>query len=412
MKKIKIENKELKGKVKISGSKNSSLALICASLLSNKKVTLKNVPNISDIKDLLRVFSKMNVDFKYKNNKLVINPNFIYQDLLFEEIKKIRASYYLMGVFLALFNKVKIRYPGGCVIGKRPIDFHLEGFKKAGCIIEEENGILNIYAKKLSPFIYKFPKKSLGGTVNLIILASKIEGKTILKNVSTEPEINDLLKMLKLMGVNIIIKDDMIIINGTNNFKKIKYNIMPDRIEAFTYMVLGLYSKKLKITKINPNNLTKPIEILRDANAKLKLKKNGIIMYSSKLKPINVISGNYPLLSTDQMPLLYPIFARVKGESTFKETIFENRFNVCDELIKSNANITYTENTIYISGVKNILSNIYYPQDLRAAAALLIEAIIDGKSTVCNLHFLERGYENIYLKLRKIGVKFQIISEN
>lgn len=411
MKKIKIEKTKLKGKVKISGSKNSSLAIICASLLTDKKVILKNVPNITDIKDLLKVFSKINIDFKYKNNKLVIYPNFKYQDLLFEEIKKIRASYYLMGVFLALFNKVKIKYPGGCVIGKRPIDFHLEGFKKAGCVIEEENGILNIYAKKLSPFTYEFPKKSLGGTVNLIILASKIEGKTILKNVSTEPEINDLIKMLKLMGINIDLKDDTVTINKNNNFKNIKYNIMPDRIEAFTYMVLGLYSHKLKITKINPNNLIKPIEILKDANAKFKLRKNKIIMYSSKLKPINVTSGNYPLLSTDQMPLLYPIFARVKGESIFKETIFENRFNVCDELIKSNANISHNENTIFIKGVNKILSNDYYPQDLRAAAALLIEAIIDGKSTVCNLHFLERGYENIYLKLKKIGVKFRIISD-
>ena len=179
----------IKGSVKISGSKNASLPIIAASLVTSKNTILKNVPKIMDIENYLKILKRIDCSYKFKNNKLNIISTPKKVDLLFEEIKSIRASYYLMSVFLILFGKVNISYPGGCSIGSRPIDFHLEGFKAAGCEVSCDDKMVSIITKNLKPFIYKMPKKSLGATVNLMILASKIEGRSIIENASTEPEL-------------------------------------------------------------------------------------------------------------------------------------------------------------------------------------------------------------------------------
>jgi len=399
----------VKGEVKISGSKNASLAIIAAALVTSNKAILKNVPSILDINNLNIILNKIGVATSLKNNKLKIDNKIINKPLLFDEIKEFRASYYLMSVFLSLFNEVSIYVPGGCNIGARPIDYHLEGFKEAGCDVCFEKDIVHVRTKELKPFTYTLPKKSVGATVNLIILASKIEGKSIIKNASTEPEIDDLIKFINKGNAQVFRNGNNIVIHGSKPFnKKIKYEVMFDRIEAFTFMCIGVNSKRLKIKKINPKDLKTQISILANANMKYKLKNTSIIIYKSKLSPVAVKSGHYPELSTDQMPMLYPIFSRVEGDSIFTEEIFENRFSVCEELRKNGADISIDKNKITIKGKDKFTSGEFYSKDLRGAASLLIEGILNPNSDIYNLKYLERGYENIYKKLKKIGVKFEI----
>ena len=329
--------------------------------------------------------------------------------LLFDEVKNFRASYYLMSVFLALFKEVEIYYPGGCLIGSRPIDFHLEGFKMAGCIVEQTENIIRIKANELKTFVYRIPRKSMGATVNLMILASKIDGKSIIKNASTEPEIDDLIKYLNKGYSKVFRKGEDVIIIGSKDVKDtIKHKIIPDRIEAFTYMCIGVNSKKLTVKNTDIKHLKMPIYFLKNAGANLKIKRNKITIRKSKLKNINANSGDYPSLSTDQMPLLYPLFSRVNGISNFKEGIFESRFNVCDELRKTKADIKIENNTVIINGKDEIIGSHLYAKDLRGAASLLIEGIINQSSTIYNLEYLERGYNNIYKNLKKIGLNFKL----
>lgn len=406
---MRIYPSKIKGKVKISGSKNAALPIIAASIVLCKKTKLINVPNITDVENLVNILYKIGCKTKLSKNKLILNSNVNQGELLFEEIKKFRASYYLMSVYLTLFNEVKIYSPGGCNIGKRPIDFHLEGFKSAGCIIEHEEDVIFIKANKLHPFIYKIPKKSLGATVNLLILGSKIKGMSIIQNASTEPEIDDLISYIN-KGYSKAYRDggDIIILGNDKVKPYIKHKIFPDRIECFTYMCIGLNSEKLLIKNIKINNLRIPIKCLKDVGANIKCKKNSLIIKKSKLQPINIDSGDYPKLSTDQMPLLYPIFMRVNDKSTFTEGIFEDRFLVCEELRKINKNIVIDNNRVLISGLCDNGSYDLYPKDLRAAACLLIEGMINQNSTINNLYYLERGYDDIYKKLQKIGLNFKL----
>ena len=408
IKKMTIYPSKVRGSVKISGSKNSSMPIIAASLITCETSKLSNIPNIKDIDNLTNILKKIGCRIKRKKTSLKIKSNFQKCDLIFDEIKEFRASYYLMSVFLAKFNEVKIYYPGGCAIGSRPIDFHLEGFRLSGCVVEENNDVINIKANELHPFIYKMPKKSLGATVNLIILASVICGKTILKNASTEPEIDDLIKFINKGNAKVYRKNNDIIIIGSNISKKnIKHKVIPDRIECFTYMCIGSISEKLTIKNIDTNHLKMPIYHLKNAGLFIKIRNKSLIVKKSTLKNITVNSGDYPALSTDQMPMLYPLFTRVEGKNFFTEGIFENRFLVCEELRKTNANIVIDNKRVIITGKKDIITTELYANDLRGAAALLLECIINQGGTVHNLKYLERGYSDIYKKLKKIGLSFK-----
>lgn len=408
MQKIKTFPSTVKGMVKISGSKNASLPIVVAALLNKGKTILKNVPNISDINKLLKILKRIGILYSSKR-RIVIKGKVEYQELLYQEIKEFRASYYLMGLFLALFKEVKIYAPGGCQIGQRPINFHLSGFIEAGVEVISDNSIIHLKANKLRPFCYEMPKKSLGATVNLLLLASKINGCSVIKNASTEPEVDDLMNFLNKLGIKTFRYTNMIIIYGkTNICKKISYKVMPDRIEAMTFIALGSQSEQLIIKNINKEHLKKPLEVLVKAGLKAVIKPKKIKVYHSHLQPISIKSGDYPEISTDQMPLFYPLFTRIKGISYFTEGIFESRFSVVEELKKANADIRIIDKTVIIQGGNDLIGNIFIAKDLRAAATLLIESIINGNSTMENLYYLERGYEDIYQKLKRIGVNFNI----
>lgn len=409
MNKMVIFPSKLKGVVKISGSKNAGLPIIAASLVVAEEIKLSNVSNISDINNMITILNKIGINARRRGSNLNING--VCNDVLlhFEEIKKFRASYYLMSVYLALFNKVSIHMPGGCKIGLRPIDYHLKGFESAGCEVNILDDIVEIQTKELKPFRYALPQKSLGATVNLIILGSKIEGKSIIENASTEPEIDDLIKFINKGSAQVFRRDNNIVIYGSSLFnKKIKHNIMPDRIEAFTYLCIGVNARKIKIKNVDITHLKEPLAIFKEARLSYVIKGKNITVYKSELQPVKVLSDNYPKLSTDQMPLMYPIFSRAEGTSVFTEGIFKERFKVCDELKKVGADITLMNDSIKIVGKEINEGADFEPTDLRGAASLLIEAIINGKSTITNLEYLERGYENIYKKLKKLGLKYKL----
>ena len=410
MYKMQTFSSKVKGSVRISGSKNATLPIIVAALLNKGRTYLKNIPKITDVDNLLAVIKKIGCRVKFKSHHVLIESDLKYQDLLFEELKKFRASYYFMGLFLALFKEVKIYAPGGCQIGNRPINYHLEGFKLAGVDVVEDNQIVHLKANKLQPFTYSLPKKSLGATVNLLLLASKIDGISTIENASTEPEVDDLINFMNFLNIKVIRFQNMIIIEGKKQINlNVSYSVMPDRIEAMTYLMLGVFSERIKIKQINLLHLEKPLMLLKQSGLNCKFGRRQIIVYRSRLKPIQLISGDYPEISTDQMPLFYPIYSRMEGVSYFTEMIFDNRFHVVKELQKTNADIIVIDKTVCITGKNNLIGNDLVATDLRAAASLLLEAIINGDSTVTNLFYLERGYDDIYNKLRKLGVVFKVI---
>ncbi len=409
MNSIKIKPSNIRGSIKVSGSKNSALPIIVGALLNEKNVVLSNVANISDINELLSIITDLGCACKFKRDKLKINcSGLLNKDILYDSCKKIRASYYLMGLYLAKYNHVKIKLPGGCDIGERPIDYHLMGFEALGCKYKINDDVIEIALIRPTPAVINLPKKSLGATINLVLLASSIEGKTIINNISIEPELIDFLDFMINQGVDIVKKGNTLIINGGKRInKKVKYKIIPDRIEASTFICLGLITNKIKIKNINIKHLRNLTSILLKSNAKLKIGKKNITAYNSKMSNINVTSGEYPMLSTDIFPMLLPVMAYTT-KSSLKETIYESRFSVANELTKLGVNINIINNECFVNGIETSNSNICEATDLRCAASLLIFAISLNKDVVINnFDLINRGYSDILRKLSKIGVEYE-----
>lgn len=411
MKSIKIEPSTIKGTVKISGSKNSALPIIVGALLNKQKTTLNNVANIKDIDELLNIVNFLGCDIKRKKNKLTLRPNLKNKDITHDSCKTFRASYYLMGLYLALFNHVKIPLPGGCNIGERPINFHLDGFETLGCKYIITNDIIEIALINPKAATINLPKKSLGATVNLILLASSINGVTTINNISLEPELMDFINFMKKSGVNITIEGTSVYIKGGNLInKKIKHKIIPDRVEAATFIALGLITNRVKVKNAQVSHLQNFLNPLIKNNANIIVKKNSITSSKSTVTGFNILSAEYPNLSTDIFPLLIPIMAYSNDECSIKETIYENRFKVAEELEKLGVTIKLKDNKCYING-RNILDSYNAnATDLRCAASLLIYALSLNKTCIItNFDYIERGYSNIYQKIKKLHSNFIVI---
>ncbi|MFI3284504.1 MAG: UDP-N-acetylglucosamine 1-carboxyvinyltransferase [Erysipelotrichaceae bacterium] len=414
MKKILIKNSNIYGNVKIDGSKNSALPIICASLLTDKKTTLYNIPNIIDVNNLITISNKVGANIKRKGNKLIIKPRLEKTDLLDPMCKTFRASYYLMGVYLALFKHATIYLPGGCSIGKRPIDYHLLGFEKLGADYEIIDDYIDIKIINPKPANIVLPKQSLGAAINIALVASKINGTTTIQNISKEPEMIDFINFMNIMGNDLKIDGTTLYINGSykdlNN--KNNYQIIPDRIEAATYLALGLITDSVKIKYKGTLYLDNFLTPLINNGAIFKRDKQSITACKSTIQGFSITSGNYPLLSTDIFPLLLPIFAYSKGTSTLIETIYEDRFKVCEELQKIGVNIIIEKNKCTISDIKlNYKLNVVKAHDLRCAASLLIYSIAKKEDIIIeNIDIIERGYSNIYNKLKKIGLVYEFIN--
>ncbi len=404
---------KLKGHIKISGSKNASLPILAATLLSNKKIILKNLPKVRDIETMLSLLKSLGSKIKFFDNKIIIdnskqNKKFASYSL----VKTMRAGILVLGPLLAKHKSAKVSLPGGCAIGTRPIDIHLKALSKLGVkfIIDQGYVIANA-PKGLKGNKIKFSKISVGATENLIIAACFAKGTTILSNCAIEPEIRDLTNFLSAMGCNIKwISKRKIKIIGVNEIHEISYSVMFDRIEAGTYMVAAAVTKgNLRISKINPEIIKTEIGILKKLGSKIIVKKNEIqIIGNKKIKSAEIITSPYPGFPTDLQAQIMVLLCMANKSSIIKENIFENRFMHVAELNRMGAKISTNGNKAYVKGNVNFAPAQLMATDLRASVSLILAALTaKGKSVINRIYHLDRGYENIEKKLKKVGAKIR-----
>ena len=407
----------LSGEIKISGAKNAALALIPAALLSNKKVKIHNVPNISDIENIKEILRHLNVKMKETKEYLEIDASKLINAPVPEEIsKKLRASYYFMAALLGREKKVVMHFPGGCNIGKRPIDQTLKGFVGLGATIDMIDDCYTITADNLKGSKIYLDMPSVGATINTLIASVLAEGTTIIENAAKEPEIVNVAEMLNNMGANIKgAGTSTIEINGVKELHEAEVKVIPDRIEAGTYVLAGaLVGNNLKIENIVLEHIDALINKLEEMGFEM-IKTNTSITISAnkEMKPANITTKGYPGFPTDLQQPIVTLLSVCKGYSIVEETIYENRFNNVEYLNKLGANITINKRKLFIEGVENLYGTEVEATDLRAGACLLLAALIaEGTTTIKNADYILRGYESITEKLKNVGAKIELEEYN
>ena len=407
---------QLKGQIKISGSKNASLPILAATLLSNKKVFLKNLPQVRDIETMKNLLESLGSRIKYKNKELIIdNSKQTKKFASYSLVKTMRAGILVLGPLLAKFGSAKVSLPGGCAIGTRPVDIHLKALAKLGVKYKILEGYVHATVSKgLKGAKIEFPKISVGATENLIIAASFARGTTILSNCAIEPEIKDLINFLNAMGCNIkFVAKRTIKIIGVKEVQETNYGIMFDRIEAGTYLIAGaLTAGNLKIQNIIPSIIQTEIDTLRKIGAKIIIKKNEVqIIGNKKIKNLNIKTAPYPGFPTDLQAQIMVLLCKANKNSLIKEDIFENRFMHVAELNRMGAKISIKGNLATVEGSTNFASAELMATDLRASVSLILAALTaKGKSVINRIYHLDRGYENIEKKLKKVGAKIRRVN--
>ena len=408
---------KLKGQIRISGSKNASLPILAATLLSNKKIILKNLPKVRDIETMLTLLQSLGSRVKLDKNKTIIdnskqNKKFASYNL----VKTMRAGILVLGPLLAKHKSAKVSLPGGCAIGTRPVDIHLKALSKLGVKYKIDQGYVIANAPKgLKGNKIKFPKISVGATENLIIAASFAKGTTILSNCAIEPEIKDLVNFLNEMGCNIKwISKRTIKVIGVSEIKEISYSVMFDRIEAGTYLVAAAVTEgNLKISNIVPEIIKTEINVLKKLGSKIMIKKNEVqIIGNKKIKSTKITTAPYPGFPTDLQAQIMVLLCKANKSSIITEDIFENRFMHVAELRRLGARIIVKDNKATIEGKTEFLGAELMSSDLRASVALVLAAIVaKGQSTINRIYHLDRGYENLEGKLSLIGADVKRFTE-
>lgn len=412
MEKIIIEqSKELSGEIIISGSKNASLPILAATILYGETYRISNVPDISDVRTMLKLIESLGGKYSFKNNEVVIDSKKISQyEAPYELVKTMRASVVVWGSLLGRFGKAKISFPGGCAIGDRPVDQHIKGFESIGYSTKVSNGYLE--TKKITPIggEHFFDLKSVTGCENVILASTLGDKKTVLKNCSTEPEVIDLINFLNFCGGGITRKGDTIEINPKSSLKapNKSYKIISDRIEAGTFGVLGcMPGNKIKLKNINSEDLKVPLDIIKKMGAKLNITQTSVtIEGTSEIKPFNIKTESFPGFPTDLQAQFMVAALFANGESRIAEEIFPSRFIHVAELRKLGADIKLEKNTAIINGGASLNGARMQASDLRASACLILAGIVaKDKSEIHRVYHLDRGYEKIDSKLMNLGVK-------
>lgn len=409
--------KILNGEVYISGAKNSVLPILAGTVLNGGITVLKNVPIISDTFVALDILKKLGCLVYFEKNKLIIDSSYINTTVVPEElVKKMRSSIIFLGSLLARFKKAEIGYPGGCKLGKRPIDLHINSLKKLNINIEE-NGSIFAKADDILPNTINLSFASVGATQNIILASIFSNGETIIKNCAKEPEIVDLQNFLNNMGASISgAGTDTIYIKGVKELKKYsEYTIMPDRIEAGTFLCLACCNGgKITVKNVVPSHIKYITNLLKKLGCEIDIKKDSItIERKGEIKNIDFLeTAPYPLFPTDLQPQFMTTLAIANGNSILKESIFEARNKHIKELNKFGANIKEDENIFLINGISKFKAANVYAEDLRGGAALIIAGLCaEGESTIFNSEYIMRGYENIEKKLQKIGANIKYIED-
>ena len=408
--------KKLQGSINISGSKNASLPILAASILANK-ITLTNIPSVRDISTMVELLISLGSIIEINKNKktIKINNHKTRKTIAkYKLVKTMRAGILVLGSLLSRFNKAKVSLPGGCAIGLRPVNIHIDALKKMGVKFRIIDGYIYAVAKNgLKGAKIKFQKISVGATENLLIAAVKARGRTILSNCAIEPEVKDLCNFLIKLGGKIKwIGKRKIQIDGVKKLKDINYRIMFDRIEAGTYMIAAAATKgRVSIKNVEPKIINKEISILRKIGAKIIEKKNKVLVIGPAIvKSINIKTAPYPGFPTDLQAQLMTLMCKGNNQSIIEENIFENRFMHVSELNRMGADILVKGRKAIVKGNKKLNGAELMATDLRASVSLVIAALISNKkSTINRIYHLDRGYENIEKKLSKCGARIKRI---
>jgi UDP-N-acetylglucosamine 1-carboxyvinyltransferase len=408
--------KRLKGEVEISGAKNAALPIIAASLLSPGLSTIGRVPNLKDVITIGKLLSHLGAKFRYENKKVLVNTEKVNTfEAPYELVRTMRASVLVLGPLVARFGRAKVSLPGGCAIGARPINLHLMGLEKMGAKIELESGYIVARAKRLKGTSIYLDIPSVTGTENLLMAASLAKGITLLENAAREPEVVDLANALISMGAKIKGAGESVIeIEGVDELKPLDYSIIPDRIETGTFMTItGITDSDITIRGCRPEHLDAPMMKLKEAGLSFEHVSDGIrVIGPSRPKATDVKTMPYPGFPTDMQAQFMALMCISDGTSIIKETIFENRFMHVAELRRMGANITVEGNTATVKGIPKLKAAPLMATDLRASASLVVAALVaKGETTVHRLYHLDRGYEKMEEKLRRLGADIRRVKE-
>ena len=407
----------LVGEVEIGGAKNAALAILAASIMTDETVIIENLPDVRDTNVLLQAIKSVGATIeRIDRHSVKINGSTIH-DVVIEDdyIKKIRASYYLLGALLGKYKRAEVALPGGCNIGSRPIDQHIKGFKALGAEVKISHGLIVAEAEHLKGSHIYLDVVSVGATINIMMAASLAEGQTIIENAAKEPHVVDLANFLKSMGANIKgAGTDVIRIKGVEKLHKTEYSVIPDQIEAGTFMLAAAATKgDVTIKNVIPKHLESISAKLIEIGCEIEESDDAVRVVSSKpLSHTQVKTLPYPGFPTDMQPQITVTLALSNGSSIVTESIFENRFKYVDELTRMGASIKVEGNTAIINGVPKYTGAHISAPDLRAGAALVIAALAaEGFSVVDDIFYIERGYEDFEVKLKSLGAQIEKVTE-
>ncbi len=406
---------KLKGKIKISGAKNSALPCLISSILTEEDLNFSNIPEVQDVKTLLKIFESLEIFYRGEEGDFKISSKGCKNiELPYDLVRRMRASILFLGPLLARFGKAKIPLPGGCAIGPRPVDLHIEGLNKLGAEVSIEHGDIIAKLKNNISGSYTFPKVTVTGTENLIMASVLGKGEVVLSNCAQEPEVVDLCNLLRKMGAKIEgVGTSKILIEGVDKLKGAKHKIIPDRIEAGTYILLSVISENssLTIEDFIPEHLSSLLEVLSFSGAKFDLKDNSInIENNFKLKAHSIITSPYPGFPTDLQAQYIVAMTQAEGLCTVEEKIFENRFNHIMELNRMGADISISGSIATIKGPVKLEGAPVMASDLRASASLVLAGLVArGRTIIRRIYHLDRGYYKMEEKLKKVGANIKRI---
>lgn len=405
----------LKGRVKISGSKNAVLPAIAASLLTDEKIRLKNIPLVKDVYTILTLMKGLGAEYHIKKNSLSIEmKQVVSEEASYELVRAMRASILVLGPLLARHGKATVALPGGCAIGSRPIDLHIHGLQKLGSSITLKHGYIQAEASSLSGAEIEFDKKTVGGTENLLMAACLASGETVLHNCALEPEVINLCELLVKMGAKIDgIGEETMRIKGVKELGGAVHEIIPDRIEAGTFLVAGALTRgNITLTNIKPSHLETIIEKLKYSGAKIENIKNSTLQVigSSEIRPQDITTSPYPGFPTDMQAQFMVLMTQASGTSIITETIFDRRFSHVNELLRLGASIEVRGDKAIVRGKTPLSGAETIATDLRASASLVLAGLIASGETIINeVEHLDRGYEKLEEKLKDLGASIERI---
>ncbi len=406
---------QISGSVDISGAKNAVLPLMTAALLVDGKTTINSVPDLRDTRTMIRLLEIIGAKVAFKNNSLSINASDVNNlEAPYDLVKTMRASFYVLGPLLARFGEVRVSLPGGCAWGPRPVDFHLKGLEKLGAKISLESGYILAKAKHLNGNKISFDFPSVGATGNILMASVLARGETHIENAAKEPEIVQLCEVLNQMGANIFgIGTDTLTVHGVDKLHSVDIDVIPDRIEAGTYLIAGATMGGITLNNCNPKHLEDVINKLKLSGANISSNENSLsIEKIDSIESVDITTEVYPGFPTDLQAQWMAFMSIAKGKSTIIDTVYHDRFTHIPELNRLGANIQLKDNKAIVDGVNKLKGAQVMSTDIRASAALILGAIIaEGKTEISRVYHIDRGYDSIEKKFQSLGVDIVRINE-